>query len=378
MAGGPPRPPGTTIGQAAAMAVKPATHAPSPRAAAPAPPAEIERPRAARTDPRVLATAAFLGAAEASNAAADAPAEKAPRAESGSDKQPAAGSPPRTLLEIIWFSSDAAQRLRAEPAWEELIGEKKAESPPASGEYETKGDDGDDDPQGENGLKKERPARRKEPEPPQKKPDKAVVAAVLSRGSPVFDVEGALVSAAGEDGVLEDKLVVIGGDLELPFDEVETLKVLTSAAMPVASSDKKLKETLDLANEVQNTPLGNSPEVASSFSLRIRDAWMKANRMLPADYLDVHSRRVLLEQRKYQMRELADAQWIRALLHGVSPERPVPTYLPADLAKKMPLFARFPARLIAEVVPQQDQSEPHPVALRVIAIARQVSARGRR
>jgi len=370
--------PGTTIGQAAAMAVKPASAAPAPRSAAPSSPVEIERPRQTKTDPRVLATAAFLGAAEASNAAADGPVERAPRAEGNPDKQPAPASPPRTLIEIIWFSSDAASRLRAEPSWEELIGDKKGEPPPASGEYEAQGDGGDDELLDENGLPIERPAKRKEPEPPPKKPDKAVVAAVLSRGSPVFDVEGALVSAAGEDGVLEAKLIVIGGDLELPFDEVETLKVLASAAMPVASSDKKLKETLDLANEVQNTPLGSSPEVASSFSLRIREAWVKANRMLPPDYLDVHSRRVLLEQRKYQMRELADAQWIRALLHGVSGERPVPTYLPAELARKMPLFARFPARLIAEVVPQQDQSESHPVALRVVAIARQVSARVRR
>jgi hypothetical protein len=128
---------------------------------------------------------------------------------------------------------------------------------------------------------------------------------------------------------------------------------------------------------VQNTPLGSSPEVAASFSMRIREAWVKANRMLPSDYLDVHSRRVLLEQRKYQIRELGGEQWIRALLHGISGDRPVPTYLPADLAKRLPLFTRLPVRLIVEPVPQQDQSEAHPVALRVFALARQVAARAR-
>ena len=92
----------------------------------------------------------------------------------------------------------------------------------------------------------------------------------------------------------------------------------------------------------------------------------------------MHARRALLEQRKYQIRELAGAPWIRALLHGLAGDRPVPTYLPAELAKKLPLFMRFPARLIVEVLPQQDQTESHPAALRALALARTVQARGRR
>ena len=67
-----------------------------------------------------------------------------------------------------------------------------------------------------------------------------------SASSPTLDVENALFSAVNEDGVLEPRLIVVAGDLELPFDEVETLKVLTSAAAPLAMADKKLKETLDL------------------------------------------------------------------------------------------------------------------------------------
>jgi hypothetical protein len=55
----------------------------------------------------------------------------------------------------------------------------------------------------------------------------------------------------------------------------------------------------------------------------------------------------------------------------------VPTYLPAELDKQLPLFPRFPVRLVVEVVPQQDASESHPVALRALAVARQFSARGR-
>jgi hypothetical protein len=147
---------------------------------------------------------------------------------------------------------------------------------------------------------------------------------------------------------------------------------------PLAASDKKLKETVDLANEALGTPLGSSPEVAATFSARVRDAWSKANRILSPDYLDVHSRRVLLEQRKYQRRELMGQAWIRALLHGPMGDRPVPAYLPADLAKRLPLFTRFPARLVAEALPALDQNETHPAALRVLALARAVTGRPRR
>jgi hypothetical protein len=126
------------------------------------------------------------------------------------------------------------------------------------------------------------------------------------------------------------------------------------------------------------TPLGASPEVAAGFVLRLRDAWVKSNRMLPADYLDVHARRILLDQRAYQKRVFADEEWIRGLLHtGASEGSAVPAYLPAALARKLPLLSRFPARILAEAVPQQDQYESHPAALEVIALARVLPARAR-
>jgi hypothetical protein len=229
-----------------------------------------------------------------------------------------------------------------------------------------------------------RPHRRPPPPAPKKsaeeegKENKSKVSRVISRANPTTDVEHALYSAINDDGVLEAPLCLVSGDLELPFDEIETLKVLTGAAAPLATGDKKLKETIDLANEALGTPLGQSPEVAANFSLRVREAWTKANRFLAPDYLEVHSRRVLLEQRKYQMREIVGAQWIRGLMHGVWGDKGIPTYLPADLAKKMPLFTKFPVRLIVEVMPQQDQYEQQAISLRVHALARLISNRQKR
>lgn len=323
----------------------------------------------------MLATAAFLGAAEASNAAATTAPVDDKEDKLVKDKPSASNSGQthgRVIVDFIWYDADVLPpRLEENPAWKRIL----EVDPPAA---EKK--DGDEyiEPDLDS------PQKRPPPPPPEKtaaektKDDKSRVSKVISRGSPTIDVENALFSAVNDDGVLEPPLCVVVGEMELPFDEVETLKVLTSAAAPLATADKKLKEIIDLANEALGTPLGNSPEVAASFSVRVREAWMKANRMLASDYLDVHSRRVLLEQRKYQMRELIGAQWIRAVLHGVSGDKPIPTYLPADLAKKLPLFIKFSARLIVEVLPQQDQNEAHPIALRVYALARTIPARGRR
>lgn len=374
-----------TVGQATVGQATVAAAATVPRSSPPprpsqeglsAPPDEHPRPR--RSDPRALATAAFLGAAEASTAAAIAREDAAARAPAKKDKaapaQAAAPSPARTVIDFLWFSPELPPRLDENEAWKRLLAAK--EPPPAPAEEAIADED----------LPPDAPPRkkRKPPEKPEKTPeekakdDRARVTRVLSRAEPALDVEGALFSAVNDDDVIEPPLLAVAGDLELPFDEVETLRVLTSAANPLAVGDKKLKETLDLANEALATPLGSSPEVAASFSLRVRDAWIRANRILPPDYLDVHTRRVLLEQRRYQMRDLLGAQWIRALVHTASGERPAPAYLPAELAKKLPLFVRFPARLVVEALPAQDQNEGHPVALRVLALARAVTGRTRR
>jgi hypothetical protein len=44
--------------------------------------------------------------------------------------------------------------------------------------------------------------------------------------------------------------------------------------------------------------------------------------------------------------------------------------LPESLAKKLPMYQRFRARLVAEVHQQADQYETHHAALRSVAVAR--------
>jgi hypothetical protein len=255
------------------------------------------------------------------------------------------------VVELIWFDPALGPKLARHPAFAKWKRSPpvKASEPPAKA--------ADPDPIADAAAAEER--------------IRGHVYDVLTKGAPTSsrDLEAAL-EASEEESPPVAPLVLLGGDLELCFDETEVLKAVVSAASPLGGTDKKLKEAIDLAAEMLKTPLQGMPEVAEGLSARIREAWARVNRLLPPSYIAVCTERLLLEQRLYQRRELLDDTWIRALLAGPGGEAPVPAYLPAKIAKRLPLFKRFGARLLAEIVWPQDQYEACPVALRVLALGR--------
>ena len=303
-------------------------------------------------DAGALARAALVGVAAASDAAAggaSAARRVEPRAE------PLASSSARPLLELLWFDAELVARIRRVPAWAELL-----QPPP-----------------------RKAPTQRGAPPPPPEPPsalaatDRSDVAAVLAkaRGARITEIDVAIAEALGGDGALEAPLLVVEGELELGLDKLELLKATTSVAAPLAGADKRLKDALDLALEMLKTELAFAPETIDRLVARVREAWSKANRQLPPDHLEALPERMLLERRQYAKRDLLDGTWIRAglTLDGVV----VPTYLPDALSKRLPLYRRFGARAIVEALPQQDQYETSPLALRVIALARTLSNRRR-
>ena len=249
----------------------------------------------------------------------------------------AAARPPERALELTWFSPTLGGRLREIPEWAAIL--------PARSEGEAA-----------PGLD---------------------VAAVLSRVAPsVADLERTLFNSVSDEGTLSPSPRVLRGELAFLFDEVEEIRALIAAAMPIARADMRLAGLLDFATEMAKTELQGSPDVAAELGGSIRDAWAMANQMLPASHLAEQVERALLARRCYQRRELLGARWIRALFTAGGEAAPVPAYLPAGAASRLPIFRRFPVRLLAEVVPQQDQQETSAVALRVGAVAREVVRRG--
>jgi hypothetical protein len=322
--------PPLTVGQAAAVVLQPQpVAAPDPLGASSA---------------GALLTASNLAASEAkAGATADAPVSRADAGRASSAE----------IVDLLWFEAGLADRVRVHPPWLAMIARLRRVPPEPA--Y-------DDDP----------------PEDPPEVVDRRDVFAALTDAEPtsVDDLEACVAAATTERGAFTPPLAALRGELELSFDDVETLKATVATVAPFAAGpDKRLKDAFDAATAALESPtLAASGRAVDTLTTRVREAFAAGSWSLPAGYLDQQVERSLVEQRKYQKRSLLGETWIRATMGPRGSAAPV--YLPASLAGKLPLYARFAARLVVEVHLQQDQYESHPFALRGLALARTTPARG--
>jgi hypothetical protein len=258
----------------------------------------------------------------------------------------------RDAVRLIWYEPESVPRLRRTRAFRPILDE--LEKLPLDAELDD-------------------PAAAKDPAEMEERRE---VFQILTRGEPT-DAEGvneAISDAVRDDGKFVPPILLASGDLSFPFDELETLKATLTAVTPlVTPTDESLKSTIELAREFLKTPgLLSGPAVAEGLTTRLKDAFGAGKRMVPAAYLETQTERALLEHRHYQKRLVFGAPHLRALFHapGGSASNPIPTYLPADIAAKLPLYQRFRVRMLVEVHFQEDQSESHIAALRVLSIGR--------
>jgi len=354
----PPAPPAPSFGAPPA----PATHPPplAPPAHHPAPvaiPAARATPpstasRAADTPwgpavppPAVMkhaGTAALGGLVTASNAAAD------PSARAGT-----MGTAPRRIdgdvLHLLWFNPEIVPRIRRKPEWKTLLDALETSKP---------------DPELDEAGLAEDPAELE---------DRREVFEIVARGTPTGQdsVDHALLGAVRADGRFAPQLLLLTGELRFDFDELELLKATVSAATPFGPNDEELKKVLDSTTEFLASPdLVTSPDVSTAMTRRVREAFAVSSRPVPATYLDEQTERALLDRRAYQKRNVFGAPQLRALLFFAGSDSGIPTYLPEELGKKLPLFRRLRVRTLVEAQFQADQYETHSAALRAVALAR--------
>ncbi len=260
----------------------------------------------------------------------------------------AAPAPPKArvlaapqVVELLWLDSKFSAKIRKHPAWKKLLPEGKPRM-------------ADSDDADASGDRKEAKDRRE-------------VTLILKGGEPagLVEIEDALDEAMA-DGTFVPPLVLTGGEFELQFDEKEALAATAAVAGPFASSDKSLKEAVEKASE--GAPADRA--MCEKLTARLRDAFAASQRAMPQGYLAAQAERILLEGRQYQKRTLLGQRWIRGLLTAPGSPSPIPTYLPESLAEELPMFLRFPVKLVAEARPALDQYEAHPHALRVVALGR--------
>lgn len=259
---------------------------------------------------------------------------------------------PRAPVELLWHDPTFVENIRKDRTLRAILDERNKMSPKKKPE-----------------AKAAEPSRQQGPDPKERED----VAAILTLGEPQ-GIEGlgfVVADAIDERGTFRPPILLLAGDLEFPFDEVETLKATVAAVTPLSTGDKKLKELIDAVGELMRTPwLQAAGSVTDRLTAQIKETFAAGNRLLPAGYLETHTERILLENRHYQKRALLGQTWIRALLGSSGTSTRVPTYIPQSLARDLPMYQRFSVRLIAEVRAQIDQYETHACALRVVALGR--------
>ncbi len=259
----------------------------------------------------------------------------------------------REVLHLVWYHADSVARICKVPLWRSILQEM---------EQKPSDDDLDD------------PAPNKDPIEIE---DTRDIFEIMARAASedVAELGDELNSAIKPGNKFIPPLLLLAGELSFPFDERETLKVAVAIASPLAATDEALKTAIREAKEFL---AGGADQVcpgplADGHTTRIRDIFQRGRRSVSADTLDIQIERALLEGRHYQKRQVLGMNAIRALLHsttGNSSVRPAPVYIPEDIAKKLPLYQRFRARIIAELYFQEDQYELHPAALKLLAMGR--------
>lgn len=267
----------------------------------------------------------------------------------------------REVLHLIWYQPDSVARICKVPVWRSIIQDMEGHAP----------DDELDDP-----------APNKDPIEIE---DTRDIFEILVRAASqdIDQLNDELQSAVRPGGKFVPSLLLLAGELVFPFEERETLKATVAATSPMVGNDEPLKAAIKDARDFLNSPDQLCPgSVIDGYITRIRDAYQRARRAVSFDQLEAQVERVLLEGRCYQKRQVLGMSAIRALLctgTGSSSIRPAPLYLPEDIAKKLPLFQRFRARVIVELYMQEDQYEQHPAALKALALGRiQVPQDGKR
>ncbi|MEP7121506.1 MAG: DUF2169 domain-containing protein [Byssovorax sp.] len=329
---------------------------PAPPLQMPAPPPQMPAPPPPMAAPVSAASARASGGFFASAAAAAASEPRFARVPEPAPAPAKAGAPrpsspklePEGAIQLVFYDPESMPRIRRTPRWRSILLDLEKRPP---------------DPDLED------PAFAKDPSEVE---DRREIFEVLARGAPCIAIEinEALVAAVRDDGKLVPPLLLASGELQLPFDEIETLRATVTTVTPLAGNDENLRASIDIARQFLAIPgLATAPAVAEGLTARIREAWNQGKRMVAPGYLDAQTERALTEQRHYQKRTVFGGTHLRALLHAGG-SSPIPTYLRESVAKVLPLYARFKVRVVVEVHLQIDPYETHQAALRGLALAR--------
>lgn len=292
------------------------------------------------------------GALAASNEAAGIRPWSAPRRELrtvlGSEDMPAdKPTVSRELLQLVWFDAPFVPRIRRVAAWKKILEDLEERGPDKAI---------DDVLAGKEAWEIE---------------DRREIFEIIAKADRADErrVNELMDEAILDDGKFASPILLLGCEMEVPFDEMEVLRALSTAASPlVGPTDETLKSAVEAAEKfIGRAGSSYAPVVPEGLSNRLREAFTRDKKSLPPDTLDVQAERALLGGRHYQKREVLGGTYLRLLMRMSNDGAPLIAYAPEELGKKLPMFRRFRARIIGELHPWQDQYETRRESIRVVA-----------
>lgn len=306
----------------------------------------FESPRPAPVPPPILGPIAPpLGLRAASDAAAAV-------MEIQGDTSPetiAETTGPQQAVDLVWFDPRSMPRIRKQPAWRAILEELTDEAI---------------DPEIDD------PDLHVDPAAAEERRD---VFEVLVKAEPTSseDLRNRFQNAVRRDGRFVAPVVLVAGEMSLPFDEFAMLEATIAVVDPFVGTDEGLKAALGAGREFLSARGSLSSRVtASKLSAAIKVAYEQGKRAVSIDDVVEHIEQGLLDERRYQRRAVLGGKMLRGLVQWDAASEPMPVYLPEVLADMMPMFRRFEVRLIGEMVMAVDQREKQAMALRVLAFAR--------
>ncbi|MEZ4311594.1 MAG: hypothetical protein R3F14_26475 [Polyangiaceae bacterium] len=190
--------------------------------------------------------------------------------------------------------------------------------------------------------------------------------------SPPRSLTAALEAAIGLDGCFEPPAVTLTGDLTLTLAPLDRLRALLTVASVLESADER---ATSLRAKGERLLAGPSPEGAAWLAGRIADdleAALAARAGAPDSLAG--ARRALHAARAYTRALALGGRKVRGVLRDAGGAH-LAVYIPEEACVHLPLDERFRARIVGELYPRVDATDPAPYALRVAGIARIVTLR---
>ncbi|NUO53854.1 MAG: hypothetical protein HOV80_33845, partial [Polyangiaceae bacterium] len=196
---------------------------------------------------------------------------------------------------------------------------------------------------------------------------------VLSCGTPLGtdEINHAFDALLDDPYDFDIPLFLVEGDVKPTMDEVETLRVATELAKPLAGASKRMQAAIAAATEALSRTAPPVPESAITLYKQLESATSEAS--LPPRHLADLVERTLREARSFKKRTLMGSPRIRADL--TIGKITLPLYLPEPAASQLPLLPAFPLVALVELRPREDASEQNAAALVALALGRVLRSR---